>query len=122
MNKRVAVISAVSAALVVSAAGAAAAAPNPVPAPKPSITIKASKTGIKLGDVVTFTGKTAGLKEGSKVTLQVKSGDKWLTLPNAAPVTKSAYKITDKFEKKGAQVLRVKDGNTVSAEVLIRVA
>ncbi|WP_416974378.1 hypothetical protein [Streptomyces sp. 4F14] len=119
---RVAAVSALSAALVVTGATAASAAPAPVPAPKPVITIKASKTGIKLGDVVTFTGRTAGLKEGSKVTLQVKAGDKWLTLPQSAPVVKSAYKIADKFTKKGAQVLRAKDGNTVSAEVLIRVA
>ncbi|MGH1556393.1 hypothetical protein ACRAWF_45505 [Streptomyces sp. L7] len=48
--------------------------PSPRSAPAPSITLKANHTTVKLGDVVTFTGKSAGLKEGSKVTLQVKSG------------------------------------------------
>ena len=115
MNVRIAAVSVVSAALV--AVGTAAA----VAAPAPSITLKANHAAVKLGDVVTFTGKTAGLKEGSKVTLQVKSGPTWKSLPVTAKVNHGAYKLTDKFQKKGVQVLRVKDGAAVSKGVSVTV-
>ncbi|MCI3276631.1 hypothetical protein [Streptomyces cylindrosporus] len=117
MNVRIAAVAVLSAAAVATGATAAVAAP----APAPSITLKASKTGVKLGDIVTFTGKTTGVKEGSKVTLQVKDGKKWVALPVTTKVKKSAYKLTDKFEKKGVEVLRVKDGATVSKTVTITV-
>jgi uncharacterized cupredoxin-like copper-binding protein len=117
VNVRIAAVSVVSAALVAVGATSAVAAP----APAPSITLKASRTTVKLGDVVTFTGKSIRLKEGSKVTLQVKSGATWKSLPVTAKVNHSAYKLTDKFQKKGVQVLRVKDGATVSKGVLVTV-
>ncbi|MDV7215699.1 hypothetical protein [Streptomyces prunicolor] len=115
MNVRIAAVSVVSAALV--AVGTTAA----VAAPAPSITLKANHAAVKLGDVVTFTGKTAGLKEGSKVTLQVKTGKTWKSLPVTVKVNHSAYKLTDKFQKKGVQVLRVKDGAAVSKGVSVTV-
>ncbi|MER7928992.1 hypothetical protein ABTY96_38670 [Streptomyces sp. NPDC096057] len=117
MNVRIAAVSVVSAALVAAGATAAVAAP----APAPSITLKADHTAVKLGDVVTFTGTTAGLKEGSKVTLQVKSGATWKSLPVTAKVNHGAYKLTDKVQKKGVQVLRVKDGAAVSKAVPVTV-
>ncbi|MFD8811862.1 hypothetical protein ACFV23_10345 [Streptomyces sp. NPDC059627] len=112
---RIAAVAVASAALV--AAGATAA----VAAPAPSITLKASAAKVRLGDVVTFTGKVDGIKEGSKVTLQVKDGKKWVSLPATAKVSKAAYKLTDKFDKKGVEVLRVKDGSTVSKNVSVTV-
>ncbi|WP_427922351.1 hypothetical protein [Streptomyces sp. cg40] len=117
MNVRIAAVSLASAALVAVGATAAVAAP----APAPGITLKADHTAVKLGDVVTFTGKSTGLKEGSKVTLQVKTGATWKSLPVTAKVNHSAYKLTDKFQKKGVQVLRVKDGATVSKAVSVTV-
>ncbi|MFJ9627723.1 hypothetical protein ACIQPR_17155 [Streptomyces sp. NPDC091280] len=117
MNVRIAAVSVVSAVLVAAGAGAAVAAP----APAPSITVKADRAAVKLGDPVTFTGRTAGLKEGSKVTLQVKSGATWKSLPATAKVNHSAYKLADKLQKKGVQILRVKDGATVSKPVSVTV-
>ncbi|MGI5454991.1 hypothetical protein ACQEWB_17790 [Streptomyces sp. CA-249302] len=114
---RIAAVAVLSAAAVATGATAAVAAP----APAPAITVKASKTAVKLGDVVTFTGKTTGVKEGSKVTLQLKDGKKWVALPATTKVSKSAYKLTDKFEKKGVEVLRVKDGDAISKTVTITV-
>ncbi|WP_229712838.1 hypothetical protein [Streptomyces fuscichromogenes] len=114
---RIAVVAAASAALVAAGATAAVAAP----APASSITLKASAAKVKLGDAVTFTGKADGLKEGSKVTLQVKDGKKWVSLPATAKVAKAAYKLTDRFDKKGVEVLRVKDGSTVSKSVSVTV-
>ncbi|MEV0484693.1 hypothetical protein AB0I69_29285 [Streptomyces sp. NPDC050508] len=116
MNVRIAAVSVVSAALVAVGATSAVAAPAPA-----SITLKANHTTVKLGDVVTFTGKSTGLKEGSKVTLQVKSGRTWKSLPVTAKVNHSAYKLTDKFQKKGVEVLRVKDGAAVSKAVSVTV-
>jgi hypothetical protein len=116
VNVRIAAVSVVSAALVAVGATSAVAAPAPA-----TITLKANHTTVKLGDVVTFTGKSTGLKEGSKVTLQVKSGRTWKSLPVTAKVNHSAYKLTDKFQKKGVQVLRVKDGATVSKGVSVTV-
>ncbi|MFI6465574.1 hypothetical protein [Streptomyces sp. NPDC050528] len=116
MNVRIAAVSVASAALVAVGATSAVAAPAPA-----GITLKANHSTVKLGDVVTFTGKTTGLKEGSKVTLQVKSGATWKSLPVTAKVNHSAYKLTDKFQKKGVQVLRVKDGAAVSKGVSVTV-
>jgi len=121
MNMRMVTVSAVSAALVATGATAAVAAPAKAPAPKAAITLKAGKSTVKKGDVVTFTGKTTGLKQGSKVTLQAKEGKKWVSLPKTAKVNKSTYKLTDKFGKKGVEVLRVKDGATVSKSVSVTV-
>ncbi|MGW7427376.1 hypothetical protein ACWGJB_46780 [Streptomyces sp. NPDC054813] len=114
---RIATVAVASATLVAAGATAAVAAP----APAPAITVRASATSIRLGDVVTFSGKATGLKEGSKVTLQVKDGRKWVSLPATAKMHKGAYKVGDKFEKKGVEVLRVKDGNTVSKNVAVTV-
>lgn len=111
----VATVAAFSAALLATGATAAVAAPAP------SITAKPSATTVKLGDSFTFTGKTVGLKDGSKVTLQVKDGAKSVALPVTTKVKRSAYKLADKFEKKGVEVLRVKDGMTVSKPVSITV-
>ncbi|WP_406445879.1 hypothetical protein OHB00_19570 [Streptomyces sp. NBC_00631] len=115
---RIAAVAAASAALVAAGATAAVAAPA---APAPSITLKAGAGTVRPGDVVTFTGKVDGVKEGSKVTLQVKDGKKWVSLPATAKVSKAAYKLTDKFDKKGVEVLRVKDGSAVSKSVSVTV-
>ncbi|WP_328683225.1 hypothetical protein OG226_31615 [Streptomyces sp. NBC_01261] len=55
------------------------------------------------------------------MTLQVKSGATWKSLPVTAKVGHSAYKLTDKFRKKGVEVLRVKDGAAVSKAVSVTV-
>ncbi|MFG2552993.1 hypothetical protein [Streptomyces sp. NPDC048581] len=116
MNKRVATVAALSAVLIAGGASAAVAAPA---APVSSITVKASSTKVKLGDPVTFTGKTAGLKDGSTVTLQVKHGTKWVSLPATAKVNKAAYKLSSKLQEKGREVLRVKDGKAVSKSIAV---
>jgi plastocyanin len=118
VKTRIAAVSLVSAALVAGGAAAATAAPA---APKPTISISASKTHVKPGDSVTFTGHTAGIKNGTKVTLQLKDGARWVSLPATTKVKKDAYQLTDKFDKKGAEVLRVKDGKATSKPVTVTV-
>jgi hypothetical protein len=132
MKARAVAVSLVSAALVVGGATAAVAAPakapNPkasipakAPKPKASITLSASSTHAKPGQSITFTGRTAGLKDGSTVTLQVKDGAKWVSLPATATVKRSAYKLTDEFKPKGVEVLRAMDGTTASNAVTVTV-
>ncbi|MFD7130484.1 hypothetical protein [Streptomyces sp. NPDC059894] len=118
MNARLATVSVVSAALVAAGAGAAVAAPK---AATPTITLQASAPQVKVGQVVTLSGKTTGLKDGSKVTLQTKQGTKWVAVAKTATVSKSAYKLTDKFTKKGVQTLRVVNGKTASKAVSVTV-
>ncbi|MGY4927033.1 hypothetical protein [Streptomyces sp. 900105755] len=112
---RIATVSAVSAALLAAGATAAVAVPVPV------LTIKSSAAHVELGDVVAFSGKATGIKDGSTVTLQVKDGKKWQSRPGAVKVKKGAYKIAEKFDDKGVEVLRVKDGRTVSESVTVEV-
>ncbi|MGW3644742.1 hypothetical protein [Streptomyces sp. NPDC000878] len=121
MNIRVATVSALSAVLVAGGATAAVAAPAAAPA-KPAITVKASAVKIKLGDPVTFTGHATGIASGSKVTLQLKDGAKWVSLPVTAKLNKDGnYKLANKFQTKGREVLRVKDGATVSKSVAVTI-
>ncbi|MFK4105490.1 hypothetical protein ACI2L1_36610 [Streptomyces sp. NPDC019531] len=51
----------------------------------------------------------------------MKEGAKWVTLPTSTKVAKGAYKVAEKLEKKGVEVLRAKDGNTVSKAVSVTV-
>lgn len=119
MKARTAAVSLVSAALVIGGASAATAAPAPTP--KTAITLSASSTHVKTKQNVTFTGRTTGLKNGSKVTLQVKEKGKWKSLPATTTVKKNSYKLTDKFAAKGTEVLRVLDGKTASNSVTVTV-
>jgi len=121
MNIRVATVSAISAVLVAGGATAAVAAPAATPA-KPAISIKASAAKIKLGDSVTFTGHATGIASGSKVTLQLKDGAKWVSLPVSAKLNKDGnFKLAGKFQDKGREVLRVKDGKTASKTVTVTI-
>lgn len=119
MNARVVTVAALSAALL--AGGATAAVAAPAAAPKPAITVKASATKVHLGDPVTFIGGVVGLKDGSKVTLQVKHGSGWVSLPATAKVKEAKYKLTGTLQEKGREVLRVKDGKTVSKAIAVLV-
>ncbi|MEU9453641.1 hypothetical protein [Streptomyces sp. NPDC048277] len=112
---RVAVVSAFSAmALAVGATAAAAA-------PAQTLTIRPSATTVQLGDVVTFTGRATGVEDGSQVTLQVKDGGGWQSLPGTATLDAGAYRLDEKFDDEGVEVLRVTDGRAVSSSVSVQV-
>jgi plastocyanin len=125
---RIAAVAALSAALV---AGGATAANAAVPAQNlsahravavkqaSSINIKASTTRVKAGKTVTFTGRTSGLKQGSKVTLQEKVAGRWVSLAGTTVNHGNDYRITAKLGSKGKQTLRVVDGQTVSSPVTV---
>ncbi|MEU5535303.1 hypothetical protein [Streptomyces sp. NPDC020362] len=119
MKARIAAVSLVSAALVVG--GAAAAGAAPAVHAKPSLTLSASGTHVKKGGTVTFSGRASGLREGSTVTLQVKEGTHWKSLPVTTAVRHDRYRLTDRFRRAGVEVVRVVDGRTASKPLSVRV-
>lgn len=110
---------------------ATAAAPTPKPSPSGSkyasaapgsLTIKASTTEAKVGDKVTFTGRSKGLSVGSKVVLQHKYQGKWTTLHADTTIKQGgSYSLDYKMNTKGKEELRVMDGATVSPTVTVTV-
>ncbi|WP_150136149.1 hypothetical protein [Streptomyces hyaluromycini] len=86
------------------------AKPNPKPSPSTmsSISVKADKTSVGVGDPVTFTGRTSGLKVGWPLVLQHQVGGKWIPLKATAKVKNgSSYSLTAKLNNPGAEHLRV---------------
>ncbi|WP_269854769.1 hypothetical protein [Streptomyces sp. RPT161] len=123
---RIAAIGAISAASVALAGTAMAATPAAHTAPsaaahqavaaKASITAKPSVSSVHAWQLFRVTGKTTGLKAGSKVTLQQKQQGKWVTLPASAPVSRNgSYSLGVKLGLKGKNDLRIVSGNTASA-------
>ncbi|WP_330457741.1 hypothetical protein OIB37_12975 [Streptomyces sp. NBC_00820] len=88
-----------------------------------SITVKAGKSSVKAGDKVTFTGRTKGLKIGTKLVLQHEKSGKWTTLKASAKVrTGSSYAIVAKLNFKGEEHLRVSAGKVHSPTVKVKVS
>ncbi|GGN43420.1 hypothetical protein GCM10012285_24840 [Streptomyces kronopolitis] len=91
-------------------------------AAKASITAKPSVNSVKAWQLFRVTGKTTGIKAGSKVTLQQKQRGKWVTLPASAPVARNgAYSLGVKLGLKGKNDLRIVNGKTASAVVNVTV-
>ncbi|MEU9152405.1 hypothetical protein AB0D59_18090 [Streptomyces sp. NPDC048417] len=104
----------------------APSSPRPKPSPSMSamgsITIKASKTSVKAGDPVTFTGRTQGLKIGTPLVLQHQNHGKWIPLRASVKVKNgSAYSLTAKINTKGTEHLRIAAGRTHSPTVTVKV-
>ncbi|WP_371675144.1 hypothetical protein [Streptomyces sp. NBC_01276] len=107
----------------------AAASPTPPsssasPAADKSITIKADKAAVQVGDQVIFIGRTKGLKVGSKLVLQHLNNGKWTTLQaNTLVKNGSSYTLPGKLNAKGKEQLRVMgDDKTVSPTVVVTVS
>ncbi|MFF4211804.1 hypothetical protein ACFYZE_21085 [Streptomyces sp. NPDC001796] len=122
---RIAVVGAISAISVAVAGSAMAATPaghialpaaaHAAAAVKAGITAKPSVSSVRAWDLFRVTGKTAGLKAGSKVTLQQKQHGNWVTLPASAPISRSgSYSLGVKLGLKGKNGLRIVSGNTAS--------
>lgn len=109
-------------------ASAFAASPSPKASPKASpsamgsITVKADKSTVKAGDKVTFTGRTKGLKVGTKLVLQHEKAGKWNALNGSTTVKNgSSYSLTAKLNTKGQEHLRIAAGTTYSPTVTVKV-
>jgi hypothetical protein len=87
-----------------------------------SITARASKTQVKAGQSVTFTGRAKGVKVGTKVVLLRMHNGKWTALKSSTVLKNgSSYSLVTKFNNKGKEQLRVMAGKIVSPTVLVTV-
>ncbi|KOV96077.1 hypothetical protein [Streptomyces sp. NRRL B-3648] len=105
---------------------AGAVAASPTPTAMASITVKADKTEVNAGDMVTFTGRTKGLKVGSPLVLQHENSGKWTSLRATAKVKKgSSYALLGKLNTKGTEHLRIagvsESGKVYSPTVTVKV-
>ncbi|MFD8390840.1 hypothetical protein ACFV2N_16925 [Streptomyces sp. NPDC059680] len=86
-----------------------------VQAAKAGITATPSTTSVRAWELFRVTGKTTGLKAGSKVTLQQKQHGAWVSLPASAPVSRNgSYSLGVKLGLKGKNDLRIVNGRTAS--------
>ncbi|MFF8990572.1 hypothetical protein ACF09H_11640 [Streptomyces sp. NPDC014983] len=84
-------------------------------AAKPAITATPSVSSVRAWTLFRVTGKTTGIKAGSKVTLQQKQRGKWVTLPASTPVNRSgSYALRVELGLKGKNDLRMVSGGTAS--------
>ncbi|GLX52744.1 hypothetical protein Shyhy01_56940 [Streptomyces hygroscopicus subsp. hygroscopicus] len=84
-------------------------------AAKPAITATPSVSSVRAWTLFRVTGKTTGIKAGSKVTLQQKQHGTWVTLPASTPVDRSgSYALRVELGLKGKNDLRMVSGGTAS--------
>ncbi|WP_335936107.1 hypothetical protein [Streptomyces sp. PTD5-9] len=102
------------------AAGPAAHTATPVVAPqavpaKAGITAEPSTSSVRAWELFRVTGRTTGLKTGSKVTLQQKQHGKWVSLPASTNTLRDgSYSLGVKLGLKGRNDLRIVSGTTAS--------
>ncbi|MGW4568467.1 hypothetical protein ACWEN3_41005 [Streptomyces sp. NPDC004561] len=86
-----------------------------VQAAKAGITATPSTTSVRAWQLFRVTGKTTGIKAGSKVTLQQKQHGTWVSLPASVPVSRNgSYSLRVKLGLKGKNDLRIVNGKTAS--------
>ncbi|MEV6024605.1 hypothetical protein [Streptomyces sp. NPDC052036] len=87
-----------------------------------SITVQPSKTQLTLGESVTFTGRTQGLKAGDVLNLERFSGGKWVIVKTVKVAQGDTYAISaTKLPARGTEKFRVIHGNTMSPTVTLTV-
>jgi hypothetical protein len=87
-----------------------------------SITARVSKSQVKAGQSVTFTGRAKGVKVGTKVVLLHMHNGKWTALKSSTALKNgSSYSLTTKLNTKGKEQLRVMAGKVVSPTVTVMV-
>ncbi|MFF9327848.1 hypothetical protein ACF1AY_24445 [Streptomyces sp. NPDC014776] len=138
---RVLTVGALAGALAAGGATGALAATSPAPtphhtmAPSPhhtthnsthtmaaSITVRSTRTTVKAGHKVMFTGRTKGLKVGTTLVLQSTHNGTWKTLNDHTTVKKgNSYRLTASFTTKGTRHLRVAAGKVHSPTVTLKV-
>ncbi|MFJ5529405.1 hypothetical protein [Streptomyces sp. NPDC093261] len=87
-----------------------------------SITVQPSKTELRMGESVTFTGRTQGLKAGDVLNLERYSGGKWVIVKSVRVAQGDTYTISaTKLAVRGTERFRVIHGNTMSPTVTVTV-
>lgn len=94
---------------------ASAAVAHQPQAAKAGITAKPSVSSVRAWQLFRVTGRTTGIKAGSRVTLQQKQHGKWVSLPASVPVLRNgSYSLGVKLGLKGKNDLRIVSGTTAS--------
>ncbi|MEU6476604.1 hypothetical protein ABZ858_06880 [Streptomyces sp. NPDC047017] len=84
-------------------------------AAKAAITAKPSVSTVNAWQLFRVTGQTTGLKAGSKVTLQQKQHNQWVSLPASVNTSRTgSYSLGVKLGLKGKNDLRIVSGSTAS--------
>ncbi|AKJ13318.1 hypothetical protein ABB07_25785 [Streptomyces incarnatus] len=99
--------------------------PSRTPAATGSITVRANRKAVKVGNTVVFVGRVRGVKSGSTLVLQHLHNGKWTTLKTTAVVHRNGtYAIKRTFTTKGTEQVRVstKSGTLHSAPVTVNVS
>ncbi|MER6730869.1 hypothetical protein [Streptomyces puniciscabiei] len=99
--------------------------PSRTPAAMGSITVRANRTAVKVGNTVVFVGRVRGVKAGSTLVLQHLHNGKWVTLKYTGVVHKNGtYTIRRTFTNKGTHQVRVatKSGTLHSSPVTVTVS
>jgi hypothetical protein len=87
-----------------------------------SITARVNKSQVKAGQSVTFTGRTKGVKVGTKVVLLHLHNGKWTALKSSTALKNgSSYSLTTKLNTKGKEQIRVMAGKVVSPTITVMV-
>ncbi|MGW1161256.1 hypothetical protein ACWD5Q_12000 [Streptomyces sp. NPDC002513] len=87
-----------------------------------SITVQPSQTELRLGESVSFTGRTQGLKTGDVLNLERYSGGKWVIVKSVRVAQGDTYRIAStKLANRGTERFRVIHGNTMSPTVTLTV-
>jgi hypothetical protein len=95
---------------------------NRSPMASVSITARVNKSQVKAGQSVTFTGRTKGVKVGTKVVLLHLHNGKWTALKSSTAIKNgSSYSLTTKLNTKGKEQLRVMAGKVVSPTITVTV-
>lgn len=89
---------------------------------KATVSAKASASTVRVWHNLSITGKSTGLKQGSKLTLQQKQHGGWKSLPASTATNKSgAYSLHAKLGLKGKNSLRMVSSNVTSPVFLVTV-
>ncbi|MFI9649930.1 hypothetical protein ACIHAA_27060 [Streptomyces sp. NPDC052040] len=87
-----------------------------------SITVKPSKSVLRMGESVSFSGRTQGLRAGQVLNLQRYSGGKWVIVKSVKVAQGDTFAISaTKLAAKGTERFRVIHGNTMSPTVILTV-
>ncbi|TGB00660.1 hypothetical protein [Streptomyces sp. MZ04] len=91
-------------------------------APRPALTAKASVASVRAWQPFNINGLSQGMAPGTRVTLQEKQGERWVSLPVSVNIQRNgAYAMRVKLGLKGHNALRIVGGGAVSPVVHVTV-
>ncbi|MEV8022117.1 hypothetical protein AB0O76_38560 [Streptomyces sp. NPDC086554] len=91
-------------------------------APRPALTAKAGVAGVRAWQLFRINGVSQDMAPGTRVTLQEKQGERWVSLPVSVNIQPNGtYGMRVKLGPKGHIALRIVGGGAVSPVVHVTV-